>query len=400
MNNKFVKIGLSALIIVFLLFQIYSATFSSISTASAIPFEYTEGIDTTGIIIRDETLVKSSEQGTLHFAVSDGEKIAKGGVIAHIYDGDSASANATKIEELKAQLKNIEEIEGYNNMMAVDLSTVNAKISSYYNDFVFNSSLGRYDKLSESVSGLLTMMTRKKVATGEQTDFSSLKDAINIQINQLSQSSGNVKGSIKASVSGYFVSVVDNYEDKLSTKDLSVFTPDYFNELTAGEDTQDVIGKIVYDYKWYIAGLVPINDSKFYKIGETVTLKTTTTSNPRLTAKVERVNLSPTGDNAVIIFSCSEMSSELATMRSGAITIIKNEYSGLKVDSKALRVVDGKTGVYIVSGLEAKFVEANILYSNDSYAICELNNSDSSKLRLYDEVIVKGKNLYDGKIIY
>lgn len=400
MNNKFVKIGLSALIIVFLLFQIYSATFSSISTASAIPFDYTEGIDTTGIIIRDETLVKSSEQGTLHFAVSDGEKIAKGGVIAHIYDGDSASANATKIEELKAQLKKIEEIEGYNNMMAVDLSTVNAKISSYYNDFVFNSSLGRYDKLSESVSGLLTMMTRKKVATGEQTDFSSLKDAINIQINQLSQSSGNVKGSIKASVSGYFVSVVDNYEDKLSTKDLSVFTPDYFNELTAGEDTQDVIGKIVYDYKWYIAGLVPINDSKFYKIGETVTLKTTTTSNPRLTAKVERVNLSPTGDNAVIIFSCNEMSSELATMRSGAITIIKNEYSGLKVDSKALRVVDGKTGVYIVSGLEAKFVEANILYSNDSYAICELNNSDSSKLRLYDEVIVKGKNLYDGKIIY
>ena len=398
MNNKFVKIGLSALIIVFLLFQIYSATFSSISTASAIPFDYTEGIDTTGIIIRDETLVKSSEQGTLHFAVSDGEKIAKGGVIAHIYDGDSASANATKIEELKAQLKKIEEIEGYNNMMAVDLSTVNAKISNYYNDFVFNSSLGRYDKLSESVSGLLTMM--KKVATGEQTDFSSLKDAINIQINQLSQSSGNVKGSIKASVSGYFVSVVDNYEDKLSTKDLSVFTPDYFNELTAGEDTQDVIGKIVYDYKWYIAGLVPINDSKFYKIGETVTLKTTTTSNPRLTAKVERVNLSPTGDNAVIIFSCNEMSSELATMRSGAITIIKNEYSGLKVDSKALRVVDGKTGVYIVSGLEAKFVEANILYSNDSYAICELNNSDSSKLRLYDEVIVKGKNLYDGKIIY
>ncbi len=400
MNNKVVKIALSALIIIFLIFQIYSATFSSIATSSAIPFEYTEGIETTGIIIRDETLVKNTEQGTLHFAVGDGEKIAKGGVIAHIYDGDSASANATKIEELKDQLKKIEEIEGYNNMLAVDLSTVNAKISSYYNDFAFNSSLGRYDKLSDSVSGLLTMMTRKKVATGEQTDFSSLKDSINAQITQLSQSSGNIRGSINASVSGYFVSVVDNFESKLSTQDLSIYTPDYFNELTEGEGVGDVIGKIVYDYKWYIAGMVPINDSKFYKIGDTVILKTTTTSNPRLTAKVERVNLSPTGDNAVIIFSCNEMSSELATMRSGAITIIKNEYSGLKVDSKALRVVDGKTGVYIVTGLEAKFVEANILYSNDSYAICEINNSDSSKLRLYDEVIVKGKNLYDGKIIY
>ena len=400
MNNKLVKIGLSALIIVFLMFQIYSATFSSISTISAIPFEYTEGIDTTGIIIRDETVLKNSEQGTLHFSVGDGEKIAKGGVIAHIYDGDTASANATKIDELRTQLKQIEEIEGYNNMLAVDLNTVNAKISNYYNDFTFKSSLGKYDELTEPISGLLTMMTRKKVATGEQTDFSSLKESINAQITQLSQNSGNIKGSIKASVSGYFVSVVDNFENKLGTKDLSVYTPDYFKELNEDEETNDVIGKIVYDYTWYIASIVPINDSKFYKIGDTVTLKTTTTSNPRLTAQVERVNLSPTGDNAVIIFSCNEMSSELATMRSGAITIIKNEYSGLKVDSKALRVVDGKTGVYIVSGLEAKFVEANILYSNDSYAICEINNSDSSKLRLYDEVIVKGKNLYDGKIIY
>lgn len=400
MNNKIVKIALSALIVIFLGYQFYSATFTSISTTSAIPFEYTEGIESAGVIIRDETLVKNSESGTLHFSVGDGEKIAKGGVIARIYDGDSASANATKIEELKDQLKKIEEIEGYNNLLAVDLSTVNAKISSYYNDFAFNSSLGKYDELSSSVSGLLTMMTRKKVATGEQTDFSSLKDAINIQIGQLSQSSGNVRGSIKASVAGYFVSMVDGYESKLSTNDLSVYTPEYFKELAVEKNPDDVIGKIVYDYKWYIAAVVPINDSKFYKIGQNVTLKTTTTSNPRLSARVEKVNLSAAGDDAVIIFSCNEMSSELATMRSGAISIIKNEYSGLKVDSKAIRVVDGKTGVYIVSGLEAKFVEANILYSNDSYAICELNNSDSSKLRLYDEVIVKGKNLYDGKIIY
>ena len=400
MKNRIFKIVISAIIIIFLSFQIYSATVSSISTESAIPYDYTEGIDTTGIIIRDETLVKSTTEGTLHFAVSDGEKIAKDGTIAHIYDGDSASANATKIAELKNQLKKIEEIEGYNNISAVDLGTVNAKISSYYNDFVYNTSLGRFDEISDSVSGLLTMMTRKKVATGEQTDFSSLKESINSQISTLSQNSGNTKGSIKAPVSGYFVSAEDSYESVLTTEDMSIYTPDFFSGLETGEKQADVIGKIVYDYKWYIACIVPINDSKFYKIGESVTLKTTIASNPRLTATVERVNLSSSGDNAVIVFSCSEMSSELATMRQGAITIIKNEYSGLKVSSKALRVVDGQTGVYIVSGLESRFVATSILYSNDDYAICEINNSDSSRLRLYDEVIVKGKNLYDGKIIY
>jgi hypothetical protein len=115
---------------------------------------------------------------------------------------------------------------------------------------------------------------------------------------------------------------------------------------------------------------------------------------------VERINVSEKGEDAVIIFSCSEMNSELATMRTANVKLIKNEVNGIKVSSKAIRVKDGVTGVYVVSGLEAKFVTVDILYSEEDYKICELNTSKSSKLRLYDRIIVKGKNLYDGKIIY
>ena len=94
------------------------------------------------------------------------------------------------------------------------------------------------------------------------------------------------------------------------------------------------------------------------------------------------------------------MNSELASLRTGAITIIKDEYEGIMVKKTALRVVDGVTGVFVVSGMEAKFVAVDIIYSTEDYSICALNTSDSSKLRLYDKIIVKGKNLYDGKIIY
>ena len=80
--------------------------------------------------------------------------------------------------------------------------------------------------------------------------------------------------------------------------------------------------------------------------------------------------------------------------------LIKNEYSGLKVSSRSIRTVDGVRGVYVVSGIEIKFVEVEILFSNEEYAICKLNTSDGSKLRLYDEVVVKGRGLYDGKSIY
>ena len=93
------------------------------------------------------------------------------------------------------------------------------------------------------------------------------------------------------------------------------------------------------------------------------------------------------------------------------MTVVKNTYSGLRVSSKALRfkstgneAPDGTldsssvTGVYVVTGMTARFVPVNIVYSNEGYAICEASKEDGS-LKLYDEIIVKGKNIYDGKII-
>ena len=88
------------------------------------------------------------------------------------------------------------------------------------------------------------------------------------------------------------------------------------------------------------------------------------------------------------------------------MTVVMKNYSGFRVSSKALRVVktntpEGEkavTGVYVVNGVTAKFVPVNIIYSYDGYALCEKVSADGN-LRLYDEVIVKGKNIYDGKII-
>ena len=86
-------------------------------------------------------------------------------------------------------------------------------------------------------------------------------------------------------------------------------------------------------------------------------------------------------------------------MRSGPMTVIKAEYSGLKVSRKALRVVDSVRGVYVVNGMQISFVPVNIVYSTDEYIICEKQTDNDNVLKLYDSVVVKGKNLYDGKII-
>lgn len=401
-SHKLIKLAVAAVIVFFFAYQYYVGFYAAIATESAVYFEYTEGVEAVGTVIRSEKTISTSKDGTVHFMVANGEKVAKNGIIANIYENDSASAAAARIKEIEQQLAVIQDIEGYNNLTAVDMGTINARISSYLDALVYSTYDGRFSNAGERASELLTIMTRKQVATGEQSDFSALKDSLNAEKATLSGQMGSPKGTITADTAGYYVSNSDGLEDLLTTDDLTKYTPEFLTSVKTEAVPGEVVGKIVYDYEWFLATPVSLNDSMYYKTGEKVVIKTQINSVPRLTATVECINLSKNGDDAVIIFRCNEMNSELAALRTNSVTIIKNEHTGIRIDRDALRVVDGKTGVYVVSGLESKFVLADILFSKDGldYAVCELNTTDSSKLRLYDEVIVKGKNLYDGKIIY
>ena len=78
------------------------------------------------------------------------------------------------------------------------------------------------------------------------------------------------------------------------------------------------------------------------------------------------------------------------------LEFIKKKYSGLKVPSEALRVSDGKTGVYTVVDGIVKFKPVNIYYKDSKYAIVEENNASTGGLLLYDEVIVSPGNYKAG----
>ena len=399
-NHGKLKIAIISLLVLFLGYQYFNSFYASVLTESAIYYEYTDGVKAEAVIIRNEETVTVEQSGTLHFNVADGEKIAKDGIIANIYDSEAASVAATEISSLEERIALIEELEIYNDITAIDLKVLNARIDTALNEFIVQGADGNFEGCDYSLETLLTLMTRKQVVMGEKTDFAALKASLNEQITSLKAQASKPKDSIKSELAGYFVSNVDGFEQVYKTEDISLFTPEYLKNAKPAEVDSKAVGKIVHDYKWYIASVIPVSDSMFYKIGDRVTLETESISNPKITVTVEKINLSADGDDATIIFSSNQMSKDVASMRNSKITIIKNEYKGLKISNKALRVVNGETGVFVVSGIQAKFVKVDVIYQDDEYAICELNVSDSDKLRLYDEIIVKGKNLYDGKIIY
>ncbi len=398
-DNKVLKVVLALVLVLFLVYQIYAALYRPIETQSAVYGEMVEGVNINAVIIRDESLVNFNSSGVLHFNVESGKRIEKNGVIAHIYSGQAESIAASQIKVLDEKIADIEELESYNAVTAADLELLNARLKESLNDLKLSCAYGNFEQANDCADALMMILNRRQMVTNEATDFSAQRESLKAERQKLAETLSSPEGEIKAHVSGYFIDTADGYEELLTPADIENLTPETLDGLKPNEVKSQAVGKLVSDYKWYIAATVSVNDSLAYKTGDILTVHTHLKSNPEITVKVDRVNISGESDRAVIIFSCQEMNSELATLRSGAMTVVNGNYKGLKLPRKALRVVDSKTGVYVLSGMELKFTEVEILYRDEETMICKLENENSKGLRLYDEVVVKGKNLYDGKII-
>ena len=398
-SERVLKFFVVLLIAVFFVHQAAAAVYKPISTESASYYTAADGLNITGLIIRNETLVKSQSGGVMHFIASDGDRVAKNGIIANIYDNETASITLSRMDSVNAKIADIEEMMSYNDLEAADLDMINTRVQKRLDSMIISVSGGDFDNYSVCREALLSALNRRQIAMGETADFSSQLAALKSELASLSSSLPAAKGTIRAEKSGYFVSKTDGYEQTLTADILDALTPEKLDSVKSAQTPADVIGKIVSDYEWYIAARVSINESLKYKEGDSLTVYTSVKSYPQMPVTLKKINISESSSSAVLIFECSDMNSELASMRTGPMTVVKKEYSGLKVPKSALRVVDSKRGVYVLTGMQIKFVEVNVLFSNDSYMICEKQTDDENVLRLYDEVVTRGKNLYDGKIV-
>ena len=398
-EHAVLKAFLCLLAVVFVGHQVYFSVYKPITTASAEYYETVDGLTVTGVIIRNEKTITSDSGGTLHFVTQDGSRVSKGGVVADIYESANASVTVNRIAELQKSIHDIEEMQNYNDVQAADLSLANIKVKNALNALVRGTANGNFGDAAKVSSELLSSLNRRQLITGEQTDFSAQIAALKAELQSLEASLPATIGKIKAENSGYFVSASDGYETVLSGVDLSAVTPEFLDTMAPENVPDNAIGKIVSDYEWYIAAKVSINESLKYKEGDTLTVKTSLKSTPELSVKVKTINISQSSDHAVVVLSCQQMNSELATMRTGIITLVSKTYSGLRIPRKSLRVVDGQTGVYVLSGITLKFVIVEVIFNEDDYIVCRQEKSNNSVLRLYDEVVVKGKRLYDGKIV-
>lgn len=386
----------------FLFIQLYHSLYTSFSTESAIYYETYDGIDITGFIIRDESVIESDISGIKRYTMPEGGRVSKNGVIAEVYNSESAMTMKTRTEEIDKEIAALTELQSYNDLTAADVNLLDAQINTAYIHMMESSDNGSYKNIEVDSAEMLRLMNRKQIVTGKTDNFTGLLDRLKTEKNSLASSGMSVAAAtITSAYSGYFVSAVDGYEGKLSTDKLDEITPDMINDLKPSDSSvsSKVVGKVVADYEWYIAANVSFEESLKLKENEIYTMKTPLDTMPELPVTIKYINKGTTGDDVTIIFSCKYMNGELASIRTQPMTIVLESYKGLKINRKAIRIVKGEKGVYVVTGSGIKFVPVEITYSDESFSVCKMADNNDSGLRLYDEVVVKGKDLYDGKIV-
>ena len=103
-----------------------------------------------------------------------------------------------------------------------------------------------------------------------------------------------------------------------------------------------------------------------------------------------------------VTFECTFFDAALYSLRICDAQIILRSYSGFRVRKDAIRVLDGESGVYVLSGAKLVFKPIKILFMNDdsNFAVVQPAVDKSTRtLIVNDSVVIGGKDIEDGKVV-
>lgn len=400
MNGKYTRIlatSAGILLIVYLLYQTVFTSLSSIKTETAIAYTAEETISAEGYIIRDETIITSDDAkgGVLNYEIADGNRVAKGGKVAGVYKSERDVEIKAQIAELDNQISNLSVVCNMDMSNVTDLSRIDNQIKTGLIDLLDSVDGGDYSSLSAAADEYLTLLNKRLVAIGAETNFSARLATLQSRKAELEAQLGTAI-DITSESAGYFVSSIDGYENVLGTDSVKTLTKEQLESIKPEETkTENVIGKTVDSVDWYIATVLSFEDSLKFTEGQALRIRVPLQTATELPVTVEKINRDAASSETVIVFKCGYMNGELSLIRTQPLTIIVSSSEGLYVPNDARRIVDDQIGVFVKTGNAIKFKPIEVIYNGTGFVICKKDG----ELRLYDEVIVKGNDLYDGKIV-
>lgn len=416
------------LLVLWVVQNFYTSSTGKLVTEFALNYTQIESVHVEGFAVRDEGAVKNGKNSSFLYKnnskyyvplVEDSANVSNNDSIAIAFSDESSAVAYRDRAALKEKITALKELKSQGGLSYLNVVGLNSLIYSSVVEYADSVSDGKTEGFSKAADNFTQRLTTKQIATGEKLDFDAAINEYTQEYDALKHSLGNYQ-KVVAPRAGYFVSTVDGYENVVSYSDVAAkkLTCKSGEKLigSQGEVYEDVYGKIVGQFTWYF--VFDIAASQASTINEGSTVYVNFTSKGINDVKMTVYDITEAKDSVITVtLRCKMMNEDLVTLRKEKAEIVINSHNGLKINQKAIVKNDeGIDGVYVLSGNYVEFSPIDIKYYGDDYVIADkyyvikkdekgksyIDYEETDKLRsikLYDNIIVKGKNLYDGKII-
>ena len=361
-SDRFIIQSISAVLCLFLLVYVsfHSVNLDSkpYETEVALTYTISDSVEATGVIVREEQIISGQASGgVVSYQQSDGTVVREGSVIAEVYSSSNDISIRRQIRALQEQITALEKVS-------------DARSAEY--------SMGETESYADRISQL-------------QSEVDSL--------------TARLSGSLVQYTSpeiGYFARMTDGYESVLTPESIKTMTVDQIRGFSQEKVVFDnsTLGKIVTDHHWYYAAVLPAADAQKFITGDTVYLNFNMYNITQIPFTVQEVRTDDSDpDHCMVLLSTSHMVPELLMVRNPSVQIDFTSYTGLRIPAKAKRYEGQQVGVYVLDGDVVRFKTINIIYENSEFILCGANSDLERPLEIYDQVIVEGTDLSDGKSV-
>lgn len=372
---------------------------TNLQTQTAIAYTMSDTVRCEGYLSMQEMPVPYEGAGVLGYQADNGERVSAGAEVARLFADEAGAQSRVRAESLAKEIALLEKAQ--TGVKGTDVEALmNQTQQSVYAILDLLES-NNFAAISDARADVQLAQNKLLLVTEAETDF-------NARIAELSaqRDAANAAGSyvpIYAPATGYFVSAQDSERQVYDRDTLSAMTPAELKDALAQPAAQNdpsVAGKLILDYRWHYYGLVSAKQAEKFVEGARVELSFPNLSADALPATVVDVTLDEENGLAKVELLCDYINGTVVTLERETAEITFATYDGIRIDRKALHLVDGRTCVYVQFGNVVYRRQITILFENEDYILISPDYvKEENEVKLFDQIIVQGSDLYDEKIL-
>ncbi len=398
---------LAIFLLVYVGYQIFLVLYSNVTVETVVAYNVYDTVETQAIAIRNETQIEAQVGNNyLFYTLENGNRISKNGAVAQLYAEEETAGLQEQLALLDEDIALLESAQALAESEYADLEAIEQQLTRKVRQLVVYANGKSTEELRTMHAQLLSLMNKRQVIVGAVDNFTNRIEQLKSERNTLAGRVVAPVGVVRAPRSGYFVNRADGFETYFSVNDddVSALTAEEVQMALAATPSASAacVGKVVAEYDWYLACSIDSQKAASLEVGDSLNIRMPFVTAETIPTKVLAVNQGENNQSALIL-KCSLMSETLSDIRIESVQLLMEEHNGLRIPDKALHFdQNNRAGAYVRMGTTITFRYVDILYHNekDKYSICAIPNvADKMYVQLYDDIIVEGKDLYDGKVV-